>query len=116
MAHEIAGAAGKKKSSATPYIWPLRPYMLEIADNRSCRRLRLRDALCSRLRRGGIVDLNRLYFDHQLLLMKARDARSSVRRLEFQIEASDVAGRISRSQRRLGAAAAPQWQLLAGAQ
>jgi hypothetical protein len=61
------------------------------------------------------VDLNRLYFDHQLLLMKARDAHSSARRLEFQIEASDVAERISRSQTCLGATAAPQWQLLAAA-
>jgi hypothetical protein len=62
------------------------------------------------------VDLNRLYFDHQLLLMKAQDAPSSVRQLEFRIEASDIAGRISRSQRCLGAAAAPQWQLLTGVQ
>jgi hypothetical protein len=62
------------------------------------------------------VDLNRLYFDHQLLLMKARGAHSSARRLEIQIEASDIAERISRSQRRLGAAAAPQWQLLAAVQ
>jgi hypothetical protein len=62
------------------------------------------------------VDFNRLYFDHQLLLMRARDAHSSARRLEFKIEASDVAGRISRSQRRLGAAAAPQWQQLAAVQ
>jgi hypothetical protein len=62
------------------------------------------------------VDLNRLYFDHQLLLMKAQDAPSSARRLEFRIEASDVAERISRSQRHLGATAAPQWQLLAGVQ
>jgi hypothetical protein len=62
------------------------------------------------------VDLNRLYFDHQLLLIKAQHTRSSVRRLEFRIEASDVAGRISRSQRCLGAAAATQWQLLAGEQ
>lgn len=62
------------------------------------------------------MDLNRLYFDHQLLLMKARDAHSSVQRLELRIEASDVAGRISQSQRRLGAAAAPRWQLLAAVQ
>ncbi len=62
------------------------------------------------------MDLNRLYFDHQLLLMKARDAHSSARRLEFQIEASDVAERISRSQTCLRATAAPQWRLLAAAQ
>jgi hypothetical protein len=48
--------------------------------------------------------------------MKARYAHSSARRLEFQIEASDVAERISRSQKSLGAGAAPQWQVLAAVQ
>ena len=84
-----------------------------IAGKRSCRRLRLRDPVCSRLRRGGIVDFNRLYFDHQLLLMKAQQTDSSVRRHAIQVKASDVAARITRSQRCLGAAAAPYWQQLA---
>jgi hypothetical protein len=61
------------------------------------------------------VDFNQLYFDHQLLLMKAQHTASPVRRRAFQIRASNVAARITQSQRWLGAAAAPQWQLLAGA-
>jgi hypothetical protein len=61
------------------------------------------------------VDFNRLYFDHQLLLMKAQHTGSSVRRRAFQTEASDLAARITRFQRCLGAGAAPYWQRLAGA-
>ena len=61
------------------------------------------------------MDFNRLYFDHQLLLMKAQHADSPVRRHAFQTRASDVAARITRSQRCLGAAAAPDWQRLAEA-
>lgn len=62
------------------------------------------------------MDLNQLYFDHQILLMKARRAPPRGRRRGFETEASDIAGRITRSQHSLGASAAPQWQLLAGAQ
>jgi hypothetical protein len=61
------------------------------------------------------VDFNRLYFDHQLLLMKAQQSDSSVRRQALQVKASDVAARITRSQRCLGAAAAPSWRRLAKA-
>ena len=61
------------------------------------------------------MDFNRLYFDHQLLLMKAQQSDSSVRRHALQAKASDVAARITRSQRCLGAGAAPYWQRLAGA-
>jgi hypothetical protein len=61
------------------------------------------------------VDLNQLYFDHQVLLMKTQRASLS-RRHEFEIEASDIAQRISRSQLCLGAAAAAQWQSIAGTQ
>jgi hypothetical protein len=62
------------------------------------------------------VDLNRLYFDHQVLLMKAQRTQSSGRRQALRLRASGVAQRISRSQRQLGAPAASQWQLIAGAQ
>jgi hypothetical protein len=61
------------------------------------------------------VDFNQLYFDHQLLLIKAQQTDSSVRRHALRLKASDVAARVWRSQRYLGAAAAPYWQGLAGA-
>jgi hypothetical protein len=59
------------------------------------------------------VDFNKLYFDHQLLLMKAQQAPSSGPRCGFRIEASAVARRIGASQQSLGARAARQWQALA---
>jgi hypothetical protein len=59
------------------------------------------------------VDLNQLYFDHQLLLMKASQATSVGARHEHEIDASHVAGRIGRMQRAIGAAAAPIWEALA---
>jgi hypothetical protein len=58
------------------------------------------------------VDFNQLYFDHQLLLIKAQQTDSSVRRHALQVKASVLAARITQSQRRLGAAAAPYWQQL----
>jgi hypothetical protein len=61
------------------------------------------------------VDFNRFYFEHQLLLLKAQHAVSPDRRRSLRIEASAVAGRIGRSQRRLGAGGAPRWQALAEA-
>ena len=59
------------------------------------------------------MDLNQLYFDHQLLLMKAAGAASDRARHEHEAVASRVAGRIGRTQRALGAAAAPLWEALA---
>jgi len=60
------------------------------------------------------VDFNQLYFDHQLLAMSAQHTQSSAQRHKLQIKASAIAECISRSQYRLGAAAAPRWRLLAG--
>ena len=62
------------------------------------------------------MDFNRLYFEHQLLLLKAQHAASPDRRRGLRVEASAVAGRIGRSQRRLGAGGAPRWQALGEAQ
>ena len=59
------------------------------------------------------MDLNQLYFDHQILLLKAQHAFSRARRRGLRIEASGLAGHIGRTQRLLGAGAAPQWQALA---
>lgn len=59
------------------------------------------------------MDLNQLYFDHQILLMKAQHAQPSGRRERFEASASGLACRISRIQRTLGAAAAGQWKALA---
>ncbi len=59
------------------------------------------------------MDLNQLYFDHQLLLMKAAGAASDSVRHEHEAVASRVAGRIGRTQRALGAPAAPVWEGLA---
>jgi hypothetical protein len=59
------------------------------------------------------VDLNQLYFDHQLLLMKASRATSAGARHEHENGASHVASRIGRMQRAIGAAAAPSWEALA---
>jgi hypothetical protein len=59
------------------------------------------------------VDLNQLYFDHQILLMKAHKAPSPGGRRGFEAAASCVAGRIGSVQGTLGAAAAPAWRALA---
>jgi hypothetical protein len=59
------------------------------------------------------VDFNRLYSDHQLLLMRAERAPSRALRLSREVAASHVAGRIGCMQRALGAAAAPAWESLA---
>ena len=56
------------------------------------------------------MDLNRLYFDHQLLLMKAARTPWSDARA---IDASHLAGRIGCILRANGAAAAPAWEALA---
>lgn len=59
------------------------------------------------------MDLNQLYFDHQLLLIRAERATSPSSRINHEIGASHVAGRIGCMQRALGAAAAPIWEALA---
>ena len=61
------------------------------------------------------MDLNELYFEHQMLLMKAQRSPSSTGRRQYEITASGVAGRIGGVQRLLGAAAAPEWQARASA-
>jgi hypothetical protein len=59
------------------------------------------------------VDLNRLYFDHQCLLMEADRAPSEGFRRAHVAAASHVAEQIGCWQRALGAAAAPAWESLA---
>ena len=59
------------------------------------------------------MDLNRLYSDHQRLLMEADRAPSERLRRLHAIAATDLAERIGRTQRGLGAAAAPAWETLA---
>lgn len=59
------------------------------------------------------MDLNRLYSDHQSLLMQADHATDDGARRLLATAASGVAGRIGRVQRTLGARAAPAWEILA---
>lgn len=59
------------------------------------------------------MDLNQLYFDHQLLLIRADQAPSCASRNESRIGASHVAARIGTMQRGLKAAAALSWETLA---
>ena len=60
------------------------------------------------------MDLNQLYADHQLLLIKTGQAPSSEARRRHEIGASLVAGRIGCIQRAVGAAGAPAWETMAG--
>jgi hypothetical protein len=59
------------------------------------------------------VDLNRLYFDHQRLLIAAECATSEALRHEREVAATHIAGRIGCMQRAIGAAAAIAWESLA---
>jgi hypothetical protein len=59
------------------------------------------------------VDLNQLYSDHQVLLMRGARATSRGTRHEHEVGASLLAGQIGCMQRVLGAAAAPVWEALA---
>ena len=59
------------------------------------------------------MDLTQLYFDHQLLQMKARRALSHDVRRAHESGASLIAGRIGCMQRALGAAGAPGWEAMA---
>jgi len=57
------------------------------------------------------LDLNRLYHDHQVLLIKARGAATPDLRRQHQSKAQGLAGRIGHEQGKLGAAAACAWVL-----
>jgi hypothetical protein len=59
------------------------------------------------------VDFNRLYSDHQRLLIEAGRAPSDALRHEHEVAATHVAGRIGSMQRALGANAAAAWESLA---
>ncbi|HYD25003.1 MAG TPA: hypothetical protein VEB68_09405 [Croceibacterium sp.] len=59
------------------------------------------------------MDLNQLYFDHQLIMMQAERTLGFGARRELEIGASHLAGRIGCMQRALGAAGAPAWEALA---
>jgi hypothetical protein len=56
------------------------------------------------------VDLNQLYFDHQITLMRASAASNLCVRAGFQDEAAGIAARIERDLRMRGAAAAGGWE------
>jgi len=59
------------------------------------------------------VDFNRLYSEHQRLLLEAKRAPNEVMRHEHEVAATHVAGRIGCMQRALGATAASAWESLA---
>ena len=59
------------------------------------------------------MDLNRLYFDHQLSMIRAARSPTCDLRRDHVLHASHIAGRIGNAQRALGAAAAPAWEFLA---
>ena len=59
------------------------------------------------------MDFNRLYSDHQRLLIEAGRAPSEALRHEHEVAATHVAGRIGCMQRALGAGAAAAWETLA---
>lgn len=55
------------------------------------------------------MDLNRLYFDHQIELIRADGAGTAEGRRDHEFAAAQIAGRIGLRQARLGAAAACAW-------
>ena len=59
------------------------------------------------------MDFNRLYSDHQILLMQAERAPSEAMRHVHEVAATHIAGRIGCMQRALGADAASAWDSLA---
>jgi len=59
------------------------------------------------------VDFNRLYSDHQRLLIEAQRAPSEAMRHEHEVAATHIAGRIGCMQRALGATGASAWESLA---
>lgn len=58
------------------------------------------------------MDLNQLYFDHQIAVMRADGALSRQFRRDRRFDASRIAGRIGCMQRALRAGAAPAWEAL----
>ena len=61
-------------------------------------------------RRSARLDLNRLYFDHQLLLIRAQEAATPALRRDHESDAARIAGRIAHRQGLLGASAARAWR------
>lgn len=59
------------------------------------------------------MDLNRLYFEHQLTLIRT-SGHDGLRATQFRQHASRTASRIGQIQRSLGAGAALGWEILAG--
>ena len=55
------------------------------------------------------MDLNQLYFDHQITLIRADGATTPEARRDHETDAAQIAGRIGLRQARLGAAAACAW-------
>lgn len=55
------------------------------------------------------MDLNQLYFDHQIQLIRADGAVTDEARAGHALAAAEIAGRIGQRQARLGAAAACAW-------
>ena len=55
------------------------------------------------------MDINRLYFDHQLSLIKVMEAATPDLRHGHESEAARIAGCIGHKQTKLGAAAACAW-------
>ena len=59
------------------------------------------------------MDLNQLYFDHQIAVMRAGAASPGAPGRDRRLDASLIAGRIGCMQRALGAKAARGWETLA---
>jgi len=57
------------------------------------------------------MDLNQLYFDHQIALMRGSAAVDAHIRAARRSEAADIARRIERHLRALGAKAAHGWEV-----
>jgi hypothetical protein len=62
------------------------------------------------------VDLNQLYFDHQISLIRAEAANTPCLAHDHRREAASIAGRIGDRQGALGALAARGWRLHAAGQ
>lgn len=62
------------------------------------------------------LDLNQLYFDHQVSLIRAQGATTGEVRRHHQNEASGIAGCIGQVQGKIGAAAAYAWMAIVRAQ
>ena len=57
------------------------------------------------------MDLNQLYFDHQIQLIRADGAGTAEGRRDHESAAARIADRIGQRQTRLGAAAACAWMM-----